>query len=45
MSVSRLDNLALLSIEKQALTRIDFDKIIDNFGASKARKMSLAIFK
>jgi len=41
MSESRLNNLALLSIEKQTLNRIDNDKIIDDFAASKARKICL----
>ena len=41
MSESRLSNLALLSIVKQTLDRIDFDKIIDDFATPKARKIRL----
>ena len=41
MSEIRLNNLALLRIEKQTLNRIDFNKIIDDFAASKARKICL----
>ena len=37
MSQSRLNSLALLSIEKKTLNFIDFTSIIDEFASMKAR--------
>jgi len=41
MSQSRLNNLALLSIEKETLNSIDFTSIIDEFASMKARQVDL----
>ena len=39
MSESRLTNLAILSIERQLSKKIDFDTVITDFAAVKARKV------
>jgi hypothetical protein len=41
MSQSRLNDLALLSIEKETLHSIDFTSIIDDFAAMKARRVDI----
>ncbi|KAF0748690.1 zinc finger MYM-type protein 1-like [Aphis craccivora] len=39
MNQNRLTNLPLLSIEKEITKTVDFDSVIDNFSAIKARKI------
>lgn len=39
MNQNRLTNLSLLSIEKEITKTVDFDSVIDNFSAIKARKI------
>ncbi|XP_070024033.1 uncharacterized protein LOC142179527 [Nicotiana tabacum] len=39
MSRERLNGLAILSIEKELLEKIDYKKIINNFASQKARKI------
>lgn len=41
MSSSRLANLAILSIEQELAANIDFDKVISDFAALKARRIRL----
>lgn len=41
MGQDRLSALALLSIEKETVEKIDFDDVIDKFAALKARKINL----
>ncbi len=41
MGEERLNNLALLSIERTEFEDIDFHDVIMNFAASKSRKASL----
>jgi hypothetical protein len=41
MREDRLCNLALLSVEREALETIDFDNVIDQFSAVKVRKIHL----
>ena len=41
MSQSRLNSLALLSIEKETVNSIDFTSIIDEFASMKARRVHL----
>ena len=41
MGQDRLCDLALLSIEKETVEKIDFDAIIDKFAGMKARKINL----
>ena len=41
MSQSRLNDLALLSIEKETLNSIDFTSIIDDFAGMKARRVNI----
>lgn len=38
MSQERLSNLAILSIEQEKASKINFDEIIDNFASMKTRK-------
>jgi len=40
MSQERLNELALLSIEKYFLNEINYDNLIDNFTLQKARKIN-----
>ena len=37
----RLDNLALLSVERDTLEMLNFDDIIDQFATVKARRINL----
>lgn len=39
MSQPRLSGLAVLSIDKEFTNNINFEKVIDEFAAEKARKM------
>lgn len=41
MGQERLCDLALLSVEKETLNKIDFDVIIDTFAGAKARRINL----
>ncbi|XP_055877079.1 uncharacterized protein LOC129924643 [Biomphalaria glabrata] len=41
MSQERLSDLALLSIEKELVERINFDDVIDNFASARSRKVVL----
>ena len=41
MGQARLSNLALLSIERETLEKINFDNVIDQFVTAKSRKMNL----
>ena len=41
MGQARLSNLALLSIERETLEKINFDNVIDQFATAKLRKMNL----
>jgi hypothetical protein len=41
MGQDRLCSLALLSVERETLEKIDFDDVIDQFSAVKARKINL----
>ena len=41
MGQDRLNDLVLLSIERETVDKIDFDEIIDKFAAAKARKINL----
>lgn len=41
MSSARLSNLAILSIEQELAANIDFDKVISDFAAHKARRIRL----
>jgi len=41
MSEDRLNNLAILSIERKTASEIDFDNIINKFSSMKARKHTL----
>ena len=41
MRNERLSNLALLSIESDVLRQIDFDDVINDFAALKARKVHI----
>lgn len=41
MSSTRLSNLAILSIEQELAVNIDFDKVISDFAARKARRIRL----
>jgi hypothetical protein len=41
MGQARLSNLALLSIERETLEKINFDNVIDQFATAKSRKMNL----
>ncbi len=41
MGQDRLCSLALLSVERETLEKIDFDDVIDHFSAVKARKINL----
>ena len=41
MSEARLTNLAMLSIERQTAETINFDDVIRDFAAVKARKITL----
>ena len=41
MSEARLINLAMLSIERQTAETINFDDVIRDFAAVKARKITL----
>jgi len=41
MGQDRLSDLALMSVEREALEKVDFDGIINQFAASKARKVNL----
>ena len=40
MSQQRLNELTLLSIEKDFLNEINYDNLIDNFASQKARKIN-----
>ena len=40
MSQQRLNELALLSIEKDFWNEINYDNLIDNFASQKARKIN-----
>ena len=42
MGQDRLSNLALMSVERETLEKIDFDDVINKFAAAKARKINLA---
>lgn len=42
MGQDRLCDLALLSVEKETVEKIDFDDIIDKFAGIKARRINLA---
>jgi hypothetical protein len=39
MSQERLSGLAILSIEKNMLEKIDYKNLINNFASKRARKM------
>ena len=39
MPQARLNSLAIISIENDYVKNIDFDGVIDKFGAAKARRM------
>ena len=39
MSQERLSGLAILSIEKKMLEKIDYKSLINNFASKRARKM------
>ena len=39
MSHERLNSLAMLSIEKEMTDKLEYESIISNFAAKKARKM------
>ena len=41
MSQTRLSNLAILSIENDQLDELDFDEVINEFAALKARRVPL----
>jgi len=41
MGQDRLSDLALLSVEKETVDKIDFDTVIDQFALTKARKIDL----
>ena len=41
MGQDRLCDLALLSVEKETVEKIDFDEIIDKIAGVKARKINL----
>ena len=41
MGQSRLSDLALLSVEREVLDKINFDNVIDQFATAKARKIDL----
>jgi len=41
MSILRLRNLAILSIEQQLTVEINFDIVIEEFANKKARKVTL----
>jgi hypothetical protein len=41
MSQQRLNGLALLAIEKEMLTEIDYNSLINDFASQKARKVFL----
>ena len=41
MGQERLNDLALMSVEREALEKVDFDEIINHFAAVKARKVNL----
>lgn len=41
MGQDRLSNLALLSIERETLDKINFDDVIDKFATAKSRKFNL----
>jgi len=40
MSQQRLNGLALLSIEKYFLNKINYDNLIDNFASQKVQKIN-----
>ena len=40
MSQKRLNELPLLSIEKEMLNEIDYNSLINNFASQKARKVN-----
>jgi hypothetical protein len=40
MSQQRLNGLALLAIEKEMLTEIDYNSLINDFASQKARKVN-----
>ena len=40
MGQDRLSDLALMSVEREVLEQIDFDDIINQFAAVKARKIN-----
>ena len=40
MGQDRLSDLALLSVEREVLEQMDFDDIINQFAAVKARKIN-----
>jgi len=40
MSQQRLNELALLSIEKDFLNKINYDNLIDNFASQTTRKIN-----
>jgi len=41
MTEKRLTNLAILSIERETVERVDFSKVIENFASVAARKVSI----
>jgi hypothetical protein len=41
MSQERLSGLAILSIEKNMLEKIDYKSLINNFASKRARKMKI----
>jgi hypothetical protein len=41
MGQERLSALAILSIERETLEKIDLDMIVDQFASAKARKIGL----
>jgi hypothetical protein len=41
MSQERLSGLAILSIEKNILEKIDYKSLINNFASKRARKMKI----
>jgi hypothetical protein len=41
MSQQRLNGFALLAIEKEMLTEIDYNSLINDFASQKARKVFL----
>ena len=41
MGQDRLSDLAILSVERETLEKIDFDDVIDQFATVKSRRINL----